>query len=153
MAIKDIFKKSEKPSSAEALKGKEKKTKAKPEAQVLSVPEKELPSVPKTIGATADKKKKTDNAYGILVKPLVTEKATHLGTVGKYVFEVSSRANKTEIKKAIFDIYGKNPLAVNIVKMRGKKVRYGKGMGQRKNRKKAIISLAPGETIQIYEGV
>lgn len=146
MAIKDIFKKSK-----EAEKQPEKK------GEVVSAPEKEAnEAVKKEITDQAhasERKKKTADAYKILSKPLVTEKATHLGESNKYVFEVAPDANKIEIKKAIFDVYGKNPLAVNIIKIKGKKIRYGKTSGKRKNRKKAIVTLRPGEMIKIYEGV
>lgn len=93
------------------------------------------------------------NAYKILVKPLVTEKVSNLGALNKYVFAVAGNANKIEIAKAIKEIYGIKPIGVNIIKMLGKKARYGKISGQRKDWKKAIITLSKGETIKVYEGV
>ncbi len=92
-------------------------------------------------------------ALGVLVKPLVTEKASFLGQFGQYVFEVAPRANKTEIAKAIWHAYGVQPESVNLVKMRGREVRYGKTLGVTKKRKKAIITLKPGDKIEIHEGV
>ncbi len=92
-------------------------------------------------------------ALGVLVKPLVTEKASFLGQFGQYVFEVAPRANKTEIAKAIWHAYGVQPESVNLVKMRGRDVRYGKTLGVTKKRKKAIITLKPGDKIEIHEGV
>ncbi len=97
--------------------------------------------------------RKYGNAYRVLVKPLVTEKATNLGGQNKYVFAVSSRANKIEIAKAINEVYGVKPVAVNIIKMQGKKTRYGKVTGRTKDWKKAVITLPAGETIKVYEGV
>ena len=99
------------------------------------------------------KVKKYGNAYRVLVKPLVTEKATNLGGQNKYVFAVSSKANKIEIAKAINEVYGVKPVAVNIIKMQGKKTRYGKVTGRTKDWKKAVITLQEGETIKVYEGV
>ncbi len=112
-------------------------------------------------GKKADKSgeaKKTDkakhgNAYKILVKPLVTEKASVMGTLNKYFFEVAKGANKIEIAKAIQDVYGVKPTGVNVIRMKGKSVRHGRIMGKRKDWKKAVVTLKKGETIKIYEGV
>jgi len=93
------------------------------------------------------------NAYKILIKPLVTEKVSNLGALNKYVFAVAGDANKIEIAKAIKEIYGIKPTSVNVIKMLGKKARYGKISGKRKDWKKAIITLPKGESIKIYEGV
>lgn len=97
--------------------------------------------------------KKHGNAYRVLVKPIVTEKASMLGAENKYVFAVSPRANKIEITKAINEVYGIKPIAINIVKMQGKRVRYGRISGKTKDWKKAIITLPEGQTIKVYEGV
>jgi large subunit ribosomal protein L23 len=92
-------------------------------------------------------------SYRLLVKPLITEKATNLSAENKYVFVVSIKANKIEIAKAIEATYGVKPLAINIINRAGKKVARGKVRGQRKDWKKAIVTLKKGETIKIYEGV
>ncbi len=92
-------------------------------------------------------------AYKTIVKPLITEKASDLSTISKYVFEVNIKANKIEVAKAIEAIYGLKPIAVNIVKMKGKAVSRGRVMGKRKDFKKAIVSLKKGDKIEIYEGV
>ena len=88
-----------------------------------------------------------------LVKPLITEKATHLASENKYVFVVSTKANKIEVAKAVQAVYGVKPVDVNIVNMKGKRVSRGKIRGQRKDWKKAIVTLAKGQEIKIYEGV
>jgi len=93
------------------------------------------------------------NAYKILVKPLVTEKVSNLGTLNKYVFAVAKNANKIEVAKAITEIYGVKPLGVNVMRMEGKQARYGRIGGKRKDWKKAIITLPEGQTIKVYEGV
>lgn len=98
-------------------------------------------------------KKVTPNAYKILLRPLVTEKATYLGMHNKHIFEVSSKFSKIEIKKAIQSVYGVTPVSVNIISVSGKERRYGKVLGRTKNWKKAIITLKQGEKIEIYEGV
>jgi large subunit ribosomal protein L23 len=99
-------------------------------------------------------KKKTDRKIvGVLVKPMITEKAAFIGQYGQYVFEVAPKANKIEIAKAVESIYGVKPASVNIIHVRGKHIRYGKTSGQTKKKKKAIVTLRPGEKIEVNEGV
>lgn len=116
---------------------------------------KEVESVSKKTTAVKERKEKRKfgNAYKILLKPLVTEKAANLGTENKYVFAVASKANKVEIAKAVKEVYGIKPISVNIIKMSGKNVRSGRIIGKRKDWKKAIIALPKGESIKVYEGV
>lgn len=99
------------------------------------------------------REKKYGNAYKILVKPLVTEKGSVMNEENKYIFEVAKIANKIEIAKAIVEVYGIKPASVNIIKIQGKKTRYGKIAGKRKDWKKAIVTLPKGESIKVYEGV
>ena len=94
-----------------------------------------------------------NKAYKILVRPLVTEKAANLGVSNKYVFAVNPDANKIEIAKSIEQVYGIKPLSVNVIRMEGKKAKYGKTKGKRKDWKKAIVKLPAGKTIKVYEGV
>lgn len=118
---------------------------------------KDLYSAPAT-SKTKDAKKGVarvvyGNAYRVLVKPLVTEKVSNLGALNKYVFAVACEANKIEVAKAIKEVYGVKPVSVNIINRLGKKARYGRISGRRKDWKKAIVTLPKGETIKIYEGV
>ena len=85
----------------------------------------------------------------ILIRPIITEKATILQKDGKYVFEVSPKANKIEIRKAIEKIYKVKPVKINIIKVKGKRVRYRGIPGKRKDWKKAIITLRKGEKIDL----
>lgn len=95
---------------------------------------------------------KVSMAYKILVKPLLTEKAAGFAKINKYIFEVSMNANKVEIKKAIRNIYGIMPIDVKILNIKGKKVGLMRRVnGKRKDRKKAIISLKQGETLNVYK--
>lgn len=94
-----------------------------------------------------------DGAFRVLVKPLITEKATDLSAHNQYVFVVSDKANKIEVAKAINLVYGVKPVSVNIISMKGKVVTRGRIKGQRKDWKKAIVTLKKGESIKIYEGV
>ncbi|MFH1564421.1 MAG: 50S ribosomal protein L23 [bacterium] len=98
-------------------------------------------------------KENTKDAYKVLIKPLISEKAAEAGKMNQYIFIVSKRANKPEIKKAIEAVYGIKPIKVNIINAQGKKVRFGRVYGKRKDWKKAIITLPKGKSIQIYEGI
>lgn len=97
---------------------------------------------------------KDDNiAYKILIKPIISEKATLGVSNGKYVFEVSSKANKVQIKRAVKEIYGKEPVKINVLNKMGKKVTFGRRSGRQKDTRKAVITLKKGETINLYEGI
>lgn len=102
---------------------------------------------------TVVKKVGYNQAYRILLRPLITEKGSDLNALNKYMFEVAYEANKIEIAKAILEVYGVMPSKVNLMRMEGKIVRRGRVTGQRKNWKKAIVTLPAGKTINVYEGV
>ncbi|KKR19937.1 MAG: 50S ribosomal protein L23 [Parcubacteria group bacterium GW2011_GWE2_39_37] len=110
----------------------------------------------KTTAAKNDKSGtavKNGRAYRVLVKPLVTEKASVVASENKYIFSVDRDANKIEIAKAINEVYGIKPTEVNVIRVKGKKVRHGKTQGQRKDWKKAVVTLPAGKSIKVYEGV
>jgi large subunit ribosomal protein L23 len=117
----------------------------------------EVPSVKKSAPASPAGKKpllgRTKQSHRILLRPLVTEKAADLATVGKYVFMVAPGMNKVEIAKAIRSVYGVDPVNVNVINNLGKMVRYGRSYGRRKNWRKAVVTLKAGDKIEIYEGV
>ena len=107
-------------------------------------------------GTTAVKKtgvKNHETAYRVLIKPLITEKATNLSAENKYVFMVARSANKISVARAMEITYGVKPVAVNIINSDGKFVTRGRIKGQRSDSKKAIITLKAGDTIKVYEGV
>jgi large subunit ribosomal protein L23 len=87
----------------------------------------------------------------ILMAPVLTEKAGKQEAEGKYSFLVADTANKVEVAEAVRDLYGVKPTAVRIVNVKGKKVRFGRKQGQRKTRKKAIVSLKSGDAISLTE--
>ena len=91
-------------------------------------------------------------ARDILLRPLVTEKSTALLEEGKYVFEVAKAANKVQIAQAVAEIFNVKVVAVNTINVTGKVKRVGRNVGRRRGYKKAIVTLAPGETIQFFEG-
>lgn len=98
-------------------------------------------------------KKVSGRAYRVLIKPMVTEKATNLSAANQYIFMIDNSANKIEVAKAVYEVYGIKPLGVNIIRTKGKKVNRGKISGKRKDFKKAIVTLKKGESISVYEGV
>ena len=87
-----------------------------------------------------------------LVRPLITERTTQLMAEGKYVFVVAKAANKIEIAKAVAEVFKVKVAKVNTVNVTGKKKRMGRTEGKRPDYKKAIVKLAPGETIEFFEG-
>ena len=91
--------------------------------------------------------------YEVLRRPLVTEKNTDLQAQGKYVFEVAGDANKTQVKQAVETAFKVGVTAVNIMTVQGKKKRMGRREVQRPSWKKAIVTLKPGDKIELFEGV
>ena len=91
-------------------------------------------------------------ARDILVRPLITERTTQLMAEGKYVFVVAKAANKIEIAKAVAEVFKVKVAKVNTGNVTGKKKRMGRTEGKRPDYKKAIVKLAPGETIEFFEG-
>jgi large subunit ribosomal protein L23 len=81
--------------------------------------------------------------------PIITEKSTMLAAQNKYVFLVKPQATKNEVKKAIFALYKVAPIAVDIVNLPAKRKGTGRVSGTMSPRKKAIVTLKPGDTITI----
>lgn len=92
-------------------------------------------------------------ARDILIRPLITERTTMLMQEGKYTFVVAKNANKVEIRNAVQDVFKVKVLDVNTVNVLGKVKRMGRSVGKRSDYKKAIVKLAPGESIEFFEGV
>ena len=91
------------------------------------------------------------DARDILFRPLITEKSTQLMEEGKYVFVVAKKANKIEIAKAVAEVFNVKVANVNTVNVSGKMKRMGRFVGKRSDYKKAIVKLAPGETIEFFQ--
>ncbi len=85
----------------------------------------------------------------IVKNPLITEKATAEGPLGKYTFLVEKKANKPEVKKAVEAIYKVKVTQVNIVNARPKSRRLGRTTGVKPGYKKAIVTLAAGQKLDI----
>ena len=89
----------------------------------------------------------------ILIEPVLSEKATLLRDENKYVFKVSSFAGKIQIKEAVLKLFNVNVVDCTVMNVGGKKKRVRYRAGRTSNWKKAIVKLAPGETIKVFEGV
>lgn len=93
-----------------------------------------------------------NKAYQVILNPLVTEKATQLSEFNKIVFAVSLTANKIDIKSSVEKIFSVKVLTVNTILLKGKTKRFKGILGKRIDTKKAIVTLAPGNTIDLSVG-
>ncbi|MDP7342896.1 MAG: 50S ribosomal protein L23 [Alphaproteobacteria bacterium] len=91
--------------------------------------------------------------YDIILGPVVTEKSTRGSEDGQVTFKVSLDATKPEIKKAVESLFEVKVKQVNTIRMKGKAKRFKGHLGRRVNWKKAVVSLAEGETIDMMTGV
>ena len=91
--------------------------------------------------------------FEVLRRPVVTEKSTLMSDNGRYVFEVATKATKHDIKRAVEDAFDVSVLRVNTMAVRGKKKRFGPRFSIQRSWKKAVVTLAPGDTITLFEGV
>ena len=104
----------------------------------------------------------------IIKRPLLTEKGTRLKETGGHregedldpetleaqlLFEVARDANKVEIRHAVEKLWNVNVVSVRTAVVRGKEKRMGRFVGKRSNWKKAIVTIAPGQNIEFFEGV
>jgi large subunit ribosomal protein L23 len=96
---------------------------------------------------------KAIHPYDVIQQPLVTEKGSYLLAEDKYAFRVVRGANKTQIKQAVEKAFNVRVLAVNVMNVRGKQRRWGRRQTLAPAWKKAIVTLAPGDKIELFEGV
>jgi large subunit ribosomal protein L23 len=95
---------------------------------------------------------KLANARDVLLKPVISEKSYRLADDGKYTFLVAPSANKTQIRQAVEEIFHVKVTGVNTINRPGKRRRTRFGWGTRVNTKRAIVSLAAGERIDVFGG-
>jgi large subunit ribosomal protein L23 len=98
-------------------------------------------------------KSTTPAAHAVLLAPVVSEKSYSLSEDGKYTFHVHPDAHKTQIRQAVEEIFDVTVVDVHIVKVPSKPKRRGMFKGTRPGGKKAIVKLAEGQSIPIFEGV
>jgi large subunit ribosomal protein L23 len=92
------------------------------------------------------------DAHTTIIRPVVSEKSYALIGEGKYTFRVDDRAHKTQIAQAVEEIFDVKVNAVRTAKVRSKPKRRGLHLGKTRAWKKAVVQLAPGERIELFEG-
>ncbi|MBW1765340.1 MAG: 50S ribosomal protein L23 [Deltaproteobacteria bacterium] len=93
------------------------------------------------------------NPYDIIKRPLITEKTSiQKENYNQITFEVDRKANRVEIKRAIENIFNVNVATVKTMQIKGKTKQRGRIVGKRRDWKKAIVKLMPGERIDFFEG-
>jgi len=146
MGFLDRFRKKNWPEPAKTASKKDegevkvKKTEAKKE------------KVEEKVGAMASAKV-APSVSRLLIRPKVSEKAARLAEAGTYIFEVPLDAEKVSISKAVEAIYKVKVIGVQIARHAGKPVYRGRIPGRRQAWKKAMVTLAKGQTLSLYEGV
>ena len=89
-----------------------------------------------------------------MIRPIITENTMDLSQEKKYVFKVDPRANKTEVRQAVEEIFGVDVAKVNILSVKGKTKRMGRTIGRTSSYKKAIITLTKdSKEIEIFQGL
>jgi large subunit ribosomal protein L23 len=97
---------------------------------------------------TASKKYAPEQLMNVVLAPIVSEKSTMIGDkANQVVFRVADAATKPEIKAAIELLFKVKVSAVKVANVKGKKKRFGRTMGRRRNWRKAYVCLAPGQEI------
>ncbi len=93
------------------------------------------------------------NAYDVIKRPVITEKTTiQKETHNQVTFEVDRHVNRVEVKRAIEELFKVRVAAVRTMQIQGKVKRRGLILGKRRNWKKAVVTLMPGERIEFFEG-
>ena len=93
-----------------------------------------------------------NKAYQVILNPIVTEKATQLSEFNKVVFAVPTTATKIDIKYSVEKIFSVKVASVNTILLKGKTKRFKGILGRRNDTKKAIVTLEPGNTIDLSVG-
>jgi large subunit ribosomal protein L23 len=91
--------------------------------------------------------------YQVVKRPLITEKATIMKERNKYAFEVAKAANKQQVKEAVEEAFKVSVVKVTVMSVPGKVTRIGRREVLTPVWKKAIVTLAPGDKIEFFEGV
>ncbi|MEJ5299942.1 MAG: 50S ribosomal protein L23 [Thermodesulforhabdaceae bacterium] len=93
-------------------------------------------------------------AYSVIKRPILTEKTLlQKNLYNKLTFEVDPKANKIEIRKAVELIFKVDVVDVHTIRMKGKKKRIGRYFTKRPDWKKAIVTIKPGQKVELFEGV
>ncbi len=154
-----------KKSDGEAKKAAAKQADVKAEAKSDAKAETKAAAKPAK-KAEAKREKKTDTGvkkqgkliddirlYDVIQRPLITEKATLAAEQGKVVFKINATANKQDVKRAVEQLFGVKVVKVNTVLTKGKQKRFRGKLGQRNDTRKAIVTLAAGQSIDLAAGL
>ena len=95
---------------------------------------------------------KIANQRDVLLRPVISEKSYRLADDGKYTFVVALGANRTQIRQAVEAVFGVRVTSVNTLNRPGKRRRTRYGWGKRPDTKRAIVSLAEGDRIDVFGG-
>lgn len=93
------------------------------------------------------------NPHDVIKAPVLSEKAVMHIDAGKYAFYVHPSANRTQVKDAVERVFGVDVVKINMQRVHGKIQRMGRQAGRTAERKKATVTLAPGQKIQQLEGL
>ncbi len=92
--------------------------------------------------------------YDVIIRPIITENSMELAEDKKYVFKVAKDANKTEVRKAVEEIFGVEVAKVNVSNVSGKKKRVGMKFGMTPSYKKAVVTLTPdSKEIELFQSM
>src|SRR5262245_47873310 len=92
------------------------------------------------------------NARQVIIAPVISEKSYALMADGKYTFRIHDRAHKTQVAHAVEEIFGVGVVDVWTSRVRAKPKRRGLNSGKTRSWKKAVVKLAPGDRIELFEG-
>ena len=93
------------------------------------------------------------DASQVIIRPVVSEKSYVLATADKYTFRVHSNAHKTQIRQAVEELFDVNVVEVRTMSVKSKPKRRGHTPGRTRTWKKAIVQVAPGQSIPIFQGL
>ena len=93
------------------------------------------------------------HTFDVIIRPIVTEKTTETADMGRYAFQVHRRANKAQVKEAVERAYKVRVAQVNVINVPAKARRFGRYVSEKAAWKKAIVTLAGGDRITLFEGV
>lgn len=152
MAIWDRFKKKKEQEAGQTSVAKDlvkpKKDEKKADSKKGKKEEKQKDVAAEHVATAA-----SDQAAATILAPIVTEKSAALSDRGVMVFKVADTANRVQVRNAFRELYNVTPTKVNIINVRGKRVRFGRQRGKRVGMKKAFVTLPKGTRIDIFEGV
>lgn len=153
MALLDILKKKKGEKTETQSAGVSMPMSGKKQAKVIStknITEKsqDIPKKQKTITPKKLRKYKGERFSHVIIRPRITEKASLQSGGNSYTFNVARRANKIEIKKAVEEVYGVEPVKVNIINMKQKRKIVRGTKGVEPSFKKAVVFLKDGDSIE-----